>query len=181
MVIRNSCTPQRIYGPYTQTIFLGLTVQDFSCSVGWNEQFTTCTINLAQDTCSGTRKVLNHSTLQLEEQNFPNGDPGFIFDNDIGIGSPAFFKVENFEFAGIIQSYTYQESSNGFIYTISLIAPGILLESAQLILDKYTGGVTLSDNTLSSGMSEYRQSLRDLTEGLSTVEQVNSVVFPTKP
>ena len=27
----------------------------------------------------------------------------------------------------------------------------------------------------------YRQALRDLTEGLSTVEQVNSVVFPTKP
>jgi len=27
----------------------------------------------------------------------------------------------------------------------------------------------------------YRQSLRDLTEGLSTVEQVNSIVFPTKP
>jgi hypothetical protein len=27
----------------------------------------------------------------------------------------------------------------------------------------------------------YRQSLRDLTEGLSTVEQVNSVVFPVKP
>ena len=27
----------------------------------------------------------------------------------------------------------------------------------------------------------YRQSLRDLTTGLSTVEQVNSVVFPTKP
>ena len=27
----------------------------------------------------------------------------------------------------------------------------------------------------------YRQQLRDLTEGLSTVEQVNSVVFPVKP
>jgi len=27
----------------------------------------------------------------------------------------------------------------------------------------------------------YRQSLRDITEGLSTVEQVNSIVFPTKP
>ena len=27
----------------------------------------------------------------------------------------------------------------------------------------------------------YRQALRDLTEGLSTVEQVNSVVFPAKP
>jgi hypothetical protein len=39
----------------------------------------------------------------------------------------------------------------------------------------------LSDNTLSAAMSSYRQSLRDLTEGLSTVEQVNSVVFPVKP
>ena len=39
----------------------------------------------------------------------------------------------------------------------------------------------LSDNTLSAAMSSYRQSLRDLTEGLSTVEQVNLVVFPVKP
>ena len=39
----------------------------------------------------------------------------------------------------------------------------------------------LSDNTLSAAMSSYRQSLRDITEGLSTVEQVNSVVFPVKP
>jgi hypothetical protein len=44
-----------------------------------------------------------------------------------------------------------------------------------------TDYLALSDNTLSAAMSEYRQSLRDLTEGLSTVEQVNSVVFPTKP
>ena len=27
----------------------------------------------------------------------------------------------------------------------------------------------------------YRQSLRDLTNGLTTVEQVNAVVYPTKP
>jgi hypothetical protein len=44
-----------------------------------------------------------------------------------------------------------------------------------------TDYIALSDNTLSAAMSSYRQSLRDLTEGLSTVEQVNSVVFPTKP
>lgn len=41
--------------------------------------------------------------------------------------------------------------------------------------------LALSDNTLSEPMKVYRQQLRDLTEGLSTVEQVNSVVFPTKP
>ena len=39
----------------------------------------------------------------------------------------------------------------------------------------------LSDNTLSSDMATYRTELRDLTEGLSTVEDVNAVVFPTKP
>jgi hypothetical protein len=44
-----------------------------------------------------------------------------------------------------------------------------------------TDYLALSDNTLSAAMTSYRQSLRDLTEGLSTVEQVNSVVFPTKP
>ena len=44
-----------------------------------------------------------------------------------------------------------------------------------------TDYLALSDNTLSAAMSSYRQSLRDLTEGLSTVEQVNSVAFPVKP
>jgi hypothetical protein len=44
-----------------------------------------------------------------------------------------------------------------------------------------TDYLALSDNTLSSDMAAYRQSLRDITEGLSTVEQVNSIVFPVKP
>jgi len=30
-------------------------------------------------------------------------------------------------------------------------------------------------------MTAYRQALRDITEGLLTVEEVNAVVFPTKP
>jgi uncharacterized phage infection (PIP) family protein YhgE len=44
-----------------------------------------------------------------------------------------------------------------------------------------TDYLALSDNTLTSEMSAYRQALRDITEGLSTVEQVNSIVFPVKP
>ncbi|QPZ53660.1 hypothetical protein HTVC203P_gp36 [Pelagibacter phage HTVC203P] len=39
----------------------------------------------------------------------------------------------------------------------------------------------LSDQTLSDEMRTYRQDLRDITEGLTTVEEVNAVVFPTKP
>jgi endonuclease/exonuclease/phosphatase family metal-dependent hydrolase len=44
-----------------------------------------------------------------------------------------------------------------------------------------TDYLALSDNTLSASMSDYRQALRDITENLTTVEQVNAVVFPVKP
>jgi len=39
----------------------------------------------------------------------------------------------------------------------------------------------LSDVTMSEDMTTYRQALRDLPSGLSTVEDVNTVTFPTKP
>ncbi len=39
----------------------------------------------------------------------------------------------------------------------------------------------LSDNTMSADMTTYRQDLRDITEGLTTVEEVEAVDFPTKP
>ena len=43
----------------------------------------------------------------------------------------------------------------------------------------------LSDSPLSASektaWETYRQDLRDITEGLDTVEQVNAVVFPVKP
>ena len=35
--------------------------------------------------------------------------------------------------------------------------------------------------TLSAGFKTYRQDLRDITDGLTTVEEVNAVVWPTKP
>jgi len=38
-----------------------------------------------------------------------------------------------------------------------------------------------SDVTMSEAMRTYRQELRDLTNGLTTVEQVEAVIWPTKP
>jgi|TARA_R110000823_G_scaffold201560_2_gene332410 hypothetical protein len=38
-----------------------------------------------------------------------------------------------------------------------------------------------SDMTMSSEMETYRQSLRDLTNGLDTVEKIANVTYPTKP
>ena len=39
----------------------------------------------------------------------------------------------------------------------------------------------LSDVTMSEDMTTYRQNLRDITDGLTTVEEVEAVEFPTKP
>ena len=39
----------------------------------------------------------------------------------------------------------------------------------------------LSDVTMSDEMKQYRSDLRDITEGLSTKEEVEAVEFPTKP
>ena len=44
-----------------------------------------------------------------------------------------------------------------------------------------TDYLALADNTMTEEVRTYRQALRDITEGLSTVEQVEAVVFPTKP
>ena len=49
----------------------------------------------------------------------------------------------------------------------------------QLLQD--TDFHALSDNTMSADMTTYRQELRDITNGITTVEQANAVVFPTKP
>ncbi len=39
----------------------------------------------------------------------------------------------------------------------------------------------LSDVTMSDEMTQYRKDLRDLTTGLSTVEDVEAVTWPIKP
>ena len=39
----------------------------------------------------------------------------------------------------------------------------------------------LSDVTMSSDMTDYRQALRDLPSGKDTVDKVNNATWPTKP
>ena len=44
-----------------------------------------------------------------------------------------------------------------------------------------TDYLALSDQTMSAEMNAYRQALRDITNGLTTVADVEAVVFPEKP
>ena len=44
-----------------------------------------------------------------------------------------------------------------------------------------TDYLALSDNTMSAEMTTYRQALRDITNDLETIADVEAVTFPTKP
>ena len=55
------------------------------------------------------------------------------------------------------------------------------LRSKRDALLKATDYLALSDNTLSTEMTTYRQALRDITNNLTTVDDVNNVTWPTKP
>ena len=55
-----------------------------------------------------------------------------------------------------------------------------LRERRTQLLSK-TDFYALSDVTMSEDMETYRQELRDLTNGLSTVDDVSNVTYPTKP
>ena len=54
------------------------------------------------------------------------------------------------------------------------------LRSKRNSLLSATDYLALSDNTMTEEDRTYRQALRDITEGLTTKEQVEAVVFPTK-
>jgi hypothetical protein len=55
------------------------------------------------------------------------------------------------------------------------------LRSKRNALLSATDYLALSDNTLSVAMSDYRQELRDITEGVNTEAKVKAVTFPDKP
>ena len=55
------------------------------------------------------------------------------------------------------------------------------LRQRRTNLLKKTDFYALSDVTMSEAMTTYRQDLRNLPSGLSTVDDVNNVTYPTKP
>ena len=56
----------------------------------------------------------------------------------------------------------------------------ILRQKRKPLLEE-TDWMANSDVTMSETIRTYRQELRDITNGLTTVEEVEAVVFPEKP
>jgi hypothetical protein len=132
-------------------LFLGCSVKGFSSTVGWNEQVSEVTVQIVQDTCGAPaeRPKYYWDTL-LNKQSTTDADPGFVGEQIDIIGAPAYFRMGNFEFCGIIQSWERANTiSANPIFTVRLVAPISLLEHTQLILDEYSGPI-IPDGLFSS-------------------------------
>ena len=57
----------------------------------------------------------------------------------------------------------------------------ILTREKRNALLKETDFYALSDVTMSADMTTYRQNLRDITNGIDTVDKANNITWPTKP
>ncbi len=166
MTIKNTCSPTTVFGPFDQTLFLGVSIMSFSASAGWNDQVSEVTIQLVEDNCvnSGGKKYWD---CNLAAQTTTAVDIGFIgldrwlaadgtqysgvqrvgadtkvFTGADIIGSPVYFRIGSFEFAGLLQSFEQSNSASGRpTYSVKLVDPRQILEGAQLILGEYAGGV----------------------------------------
>ena len=141
---KQTCSPASIHGPKEQVVFLGASVQSVSTSLGWNEQQSTLTVTLVEDSCTGPKVY-----YPLPGQRFTTNaaDPGFIKPT---IGTPVYFRMggstgsssDIFEFAGIVQAWTVDASSSANpVYTVTIVDPRIILSNLEVIVSDYAGPV----------------------------------------
>lgn len=101
-----------------QQRFLGSSVRNFNCAIGWGGQETTLSVSLADDVRNGDV--------------FLPPDPG----------TPVGFRYMDFRFSGLLQRWTMTGDVNGYpTYEATLIDPRVLLDGVQVILSDYIGEV----------------------------------------
>jgi hypothetical protein len=103
---------------FDQVTFLGATVRQFNCNLGWNKEVTSINISLVEDES--------------------NGDS---FSNP-GIFSLAYFRFYEFDYYGIVTNIEESKGQDGNpLLNVVLSDPRQFLSGVHLILDGYNGGV----------------------------------------
>lgn len=108
--------------------------------MGWNEQATSINVNLVEDPCSAPESNPKfYYPLPGQEKTTTDADPGFVYPT---VGAPVYFRVGDFEFAGVIQSWSQKSDSGGNpTFNVSITDPRFLLENLQLIVSDYADSV----------------------------------------
>lgn len=156
---------------FQQHLFLGISVQEINANAGWGQQSSDLTVTLVEDPCTSTAGKICYDT-DLEQQIIYTADPGFLGEDryqrtdgseysacekenpsdtlirsaiDI-IGLPAYFRLGNFEYSGIISDYNRSVGSQGTTYRVKLVDPREILDGIHLILGDYAGAVYQTGN-----------------------------------
>ena len=79
-----------------------------------------------------------------------SGSFGQMVQYDI-IGTPVYFKCENFSFGGIVQSWDRNVGTGGLSYSVNLQGPDDILSNCWMIIGEYSGSVFTS-NTAGYGL-----------------------------
>jgi hypothetical protein len=143
-----------------QWLFLGLSVKSFSADMQALAGGGSVTVVLVEDNKPVCPE--NLPKLYLDEcfdtQEWTAADPGWFGDSANLIGVPVVFKHGDFEFAGIVQKISKDDSTSGLnIYTVDISAPTDILNSVSVILDDYKGPTHLVPNVLNAyGIWEYQ-------------------------
>lgn len=140
MSIQQLCVPQSVYGKFSQYNFLGCSIKSFDVTAGWNEQISELVVELYQDPCAGNSRTYLDGNLYI--QTTTAADPGFVGDSYPIIGCPVYFRQNDFEFAGIVQSWEKMNSLSGYpSYRVRITDPREILEASKLIISDYDGGL----------------------------------------
>jgi len=141
--VKNDCSPERVYGGFEQTLFLGSSVSSVSASAGWNEQASDVTVTLVDDPCPApAAKPKVYWNSGLNKRTTTAADPGFIGETVNIIGTPVYFRVGDFEYSGIVQSWEKDRGTSGNpTYTVKLSDGRDILSGVHLIVNEYAGGV----------------------------------------
>ena len=135
------CGPATKVGPFEQTMFLGCSIQDVTMSHGWNDQQSTITVKLVEDNCDvpidAPSKVFYDRPGHKGSTR--SKDPGLFYPD---IGAPVYFRLGDFEFAGLVQNWekTNSTSSNP-TFTVTIADPRLLLENLTMIVSNYADNV----------------------------------------
>jgi hypothetical protein len=133
-----------------QTLFLGCSIERFSCNLGFNEQPTEVNVRIAKDTCAspdGTHKVYYDPTSTSIEKQWTAADPGLYCygpssNEPPRLGAPVYFRFGDFEFMGLLQSWVkVNTKSDTDVYDVKLVSPVEILEGCQIIVSDYTGPI----------------------------------------
>lgn len=131
-----------IYGPYSQTLFLGATISSFSSRIGWNSDESSLDVTLVEDPCEADKVYYGCDTTAQTHTGSDAFTPPIL-------GSPVYFKFGDFEYSGILRNWK-EKSGSTKTYVAQASGPNIILDAVKVVIGGYSGDVLSVPNVINA-------------------------------